>query len=165
MNLLPLPDDPAELRRGYGCFPTGVTAICAMDAGRPRGMAASSFTAVSLDPPLVSICIQNSSTTWPHLRRLPRLGITVLAEGQDGVCRSLAARGTDRFAGVDWDRTPEGAILLDSAAAWLDCSIHQQLPAGDHVIVLLRVHAMRGDPARSPLVFHGSAFHRLAVPA
>lgn len=111
MNLLPLPADPAGLWRGYGRFPTGVTAVCGMDAGRPRGMAASSFTAVSLSPPLVSICIQNSSTTWPHLSRLPRLGISVLAEGQDEVCRSLAARDADRFAGVDWNRTAEGAVL------------------------------------------------------
>src|SRR5918997_4998820 len=75
--------DPQELRRAYGCFPSGVTAICTLVDGAPDGMAASSFTSVSLDPPLVSVCVQNTSTTWPRLRHLPRLGVSVLAESQD----------------------------------------------------------------------------------
>src|SRR3546814_7956938 len=59
---------PAQLRAAFGCFPSGITAVCALIDGKPVGMAASSFTSVSLDPPLVSVCIQNRSKTWRQLR-------------------------------------------------------------------------------------------------
>ncbi|MGW0949210.1 flavin reductase family protein [Streptomyces sp. NPDC002623] len=157
--------DPAELRRVYGCFPSGVAAICAVgDDGVPDGMAVSSFTSVSLDPPLVSVCMQNTSTTWPRLRGAARLGVSVLAEGQDAVARSLAARGGDRFAGVEWSVTEGGAVLVGGAAAWLDCEVEGEYAAGDHTVVLLRVRSLSGDPERAPLVFHGSRFRALTAP-
>lgn len=84
-----------ELRRAFGCFPSGVTAVCAPVDGAPIGMAASSFTSVSLTPQLVPVCIQHSSTTWPLLRGRPRLGLSVLAEGNDAACLRLAGRDGD----------------------------------------------------------------------
>src|SRR5271170_5885801 len=87
--------DPSDLRRLYGWFPTGVTAICAIKDGVPIGMAATAFTAVSLDPQLVSVCVQNSSTTWPKLRSADRLGISVLAEDQHRECQNLAMKEGD----------------------------------------------------------------------
>ena len=74
MELRDCPVDGTELRRAFGCFPSGVTAVCAIIDGEPVGMAASSFTSVSIDPPLASICVQKSSTTWPRTgpRRLAR---------------------------------------------------------------------------------------------
>jgi flavin reductase (DIM6/NTAB) family NADH-FMN oxidoreductase RutF len=164
VRLTPTPTDPAELRRAYGCFPSGVTALCALDAdGRPTGMAASSFTSVSLDPPLVSVCVQDGSTTWPALRQLPRLGVSVMAEGQDAVTRALASRTGDRFAEAEWSATGDGAVLIHGATAWLDCAVEDEIRAGDHTIVLLRVQALRADTDRSPLVFHGSRFRHLAA--
>jgi flavin reductase (DIM6/NTAB) family NADH-FMN oxidoreductase RutF len=153
--------DPQELRRAYGCFPSGVTAICTLVDGAPDGMAASSFTSVSLDPPLVSVCVQNTSTTWPRLRHLPRLGVSVLAESQDVMCKTLALKSGDRFAGVDWGATADGAVFVRGATAWLDCSVHSEVPAGDHLIVLLNIHGLRADPDAAPLVFHGSRFRQL----
>jgi flavin reductase (DIM6/NTAB) family NADH-FMN oxidoreductase RutF len=154
--------DPAELRRVFGCFPSGIAAVCALDAGgTPIGMAVSSFTSVSLEPPLVSVCVQDTSTTWPVLRRAPRLGLSVLAEGQAAGAEALGARGIDRFAGISWTSTAEGAVVLHDAAAWLDCVIEVEHAAGDHILVLLRVHGLVGDPNRQPLVFHSSRFRRL----
>jgi len=154
--------DPAELRRVYGCFPSGVAAICALnEKGAPTGMAVSSFTPVSLDPPLVSVCMQNASATWPALRRARRLGVSVLAEAQDAVALSLASRTGDRFAGLNWAVTGEGAVLLDEASAWLECALDTEHMAGDHTVALLRVLSLAGDPARQPLVFHGSRFRGL----
>jgi flavin reductase (DIM6/NTAB) family NADH-FMN oxidoreductase RutF len=92
---------PIELRRVFGAFPTGVTAVAACVDGRPVGLAANSFTSVSLEPPIVSVCIAHTSTTWPVLRRARRLGITVLAAHQEHLGRALAAHGTDRFAGAE----------------------------------------------------------------
>ena len=152
-----------ELRNAYGHFPTGVTAFCALSEGQPVGMAASSFMPVSLDPPLVSVCVNGTSRTWPTLSCLSRLGVSVLAESQDGTCRQLAATTGDRFAGLEWEATREGAVFIKGAPVWFDCSIHDRFPAGDHVIVLLRIEGLKIYPGIRPLVFHASEFRHLDV--
>ena len=163
---LPVHHSPASdtdhLRRVFGAYPTGVAALAALVDGKPVGMAASSFTSVSLSPPIVSVCIAHSSSTWPVLRRTRRLGLSVLGVDQADVCKALAARGTDRFAGVHWRETFGGAVLLDGASAWIETSIRQVVRAGDHDIVLLDVHDLDRTDDVAPLVFHGSAFRRLA---
>jgi len=156
--------DPTSLRDAYAHVPTGVTALCAELDGELVGMAASSFTAVSLDPPLVSVCVMHGSRTWRRLREAPRLGVSVLAAGQGHACRSLGAREGDRFAGVDPVVQPGGAVLLRGAAVWLDCEVQGHLPGGDHDIVLLRVGGLGVDPAADPLVHHAGGFREL-VPA
>lgn len=161
MNMRPMPADPAELRQAYASFPSGVTALCGCVDGKPTGMAVSSFTSVSLEPPLVSVYVQKNSKTWLQLRGLPRLGISVMAEDQGPVCRLLAGPG-DRFQGIAWNRTLEGAVFVDGATAWFDCSIYQEIEAGDHIIVLLQIEAIRSDRSRQPLVFHHSQMRRLA---
>ena len=153
--------DPAELRRVFGTFPTGVTAVAAFAGGVPLGLAASSFTSVSLDPPFVSVCIAQSSRTWPRLREIPRLGISVLGAHQEGASRRLAAPGDDRFATLPWRVTAGGAVFVEGSSAWLECSVHQEVSAGDHTVVILRVHELDADPAVAPLVFHGSRYRQL----
>jgi flavin reductase (DIM6/NTAB) family NADH-FMN oxidoreductase RutF len=152
-----------QLRRAFGCFPSGVTAVCAQSDGIPVGLAASSFTSVSVDPPLVSVCMQHSSTTWPTLREQPRLGLSVLAEGQDEICARLASKTGDRFAGTNWFGSDDGAVFVRGATLWLDCTIHAEVPSGDHDIVLLNIHGVSADPEAQPLVFHGSRFRRLVA--
>lgn len=161
-TMLPTPGDAVLLRRVFGCFPSGVTAVCAAIDGEPVGMAASSFTPVSIEPPLVSVCVQNSSRTWPRLRSAPRIGLSILAAGQDGACRSLSAGDGDRFAGVDWTCNDGGAIFIDGAGVVLDCTVHSELPAGDHAIALLQIHHVHADADIPPLIFHSSRFRRLA---
>jgi flavin reductase (DIM6/NTAB) family NADH-FMN oxidoreductase RutF len=153
--------DPGQLRRVFGAFPSGVTAIAALVDGQPVGLAASSFTSVSLDPPLVSVCVAHTSTTWPILARAARFGVSVLADEQELAGRQLAARDGDRFATLPWRATDDGAVLLDGASAWLECSIHAQVRAGDHDIIVLRVHDLDADHDVAPLVFHASQFRRL----
>ena len=153
--------DPLRLRRVLGSFPTGVTMLAALVDGEPAGLAANSFVSVSLDPPMVSVCVAHTSTTWPVLRRARRLGVSVLGADQEHAGRQLSARGVDRFAGLPVRTSPDGVVLLDGASAWLDCSIEREIPAGDHDIVLLRVHDLDADPEVAPLVFHGSRYRRL----
>ncbi len=153
--------DPAELRRVFGTFPTGVTAVAAFAGGVPLGLAASSFTSVSLDPAFVSVCIAQSSRTWPRLREIPRLGISVLGAHQEGASRRLAAPGDDRFAALPWRVTNGGAVFVEGSSAWLECSVHQEVSVGDHTVVILRVHELDADPAVAPLVFHGSRYRQL----
>jgi flavin reductase (DIM6/NTAB) family NADH-FMN oxidoreductase RutF len=153
--------DSKQLRRVFGAFPTGVTAIAALIDGQPVGIAASSFTPVSLDPPLVSVCVAHSSTTWPVLGRATRFGVSVLSAGQERACQQLSARDSDRFASLHWRATQDGAVLLDGASAWLECSIDAHVRAGDHDIVVMRVHDLDADHTVTPLVFHASQFRRL----
>jgi flavin reductase (DIM6/NTAB) family NADH-FMN oxidoreductase RutF len=152
---------PLRLRQVFGSFPTGVTVVAALVDGVPTGLAASSFVSVSLDPPTVSICVAHTSTTWPVLRRARRLGVSVLGAHQERAGRQLSARNADRFEALRWQSSADGAVLLDGSSAWLDCSIEREVPAGDHDIVLLRVHDLDADPEVPPLVFHSSRFRRL----
>jgi flavin reductase (DIM6/NTAB) family NADH-FMN oxidoreductase RutF len=154
--------DPERLRVAFGIFPTGVVAVAAEVGGRLVGLAASSFTSVSLDPPLVSFSIARTSRTWPDLRRSARLGVTVLADHQGDVCRQLAGDPDRRFDGVAV-RVNDGAVTLEEGLARFECTVHAEVSAGDHVVVLLRLHVVDQSDTSGPLVFHRSAFGRLAV--
>lgn len=152
------------LRDAFGRFPSGVVSACARVDGVPVGMAMSSFTSVSLDPPLVLVCVDRASSTWPKLRdRVDggRIGISVLGEAHDTTARQLASRTADRFAGLPLVDGEGGALFVGGAAAWLECSVESELPGGDHVVVLLRVHGHRVLET-GPLVFHGSTFTTVA---
>lgn len=157
------PFDDTVLRHAFGTFPSGVTAVCALRDGAPTGMAASSFTAVSLRPPLVSVCIARTSNTWTSLRESPRLGVSILADDQDHIAVSLAARDIYRFADLRVTHGDDGALLIDNSCLWLECSVYDQVPAGDHDIVLLEIHGLTAFD-REPLVFHGSAYRQLVFP-
>jgi flavin reductase (DIM6/NTAB) family NADH-FMN oxidoreductase RutF len=157
--------EPLRLRHVFGTFPTGVAALAALVGGEPQGIAVSSFTSVSLDPAMVLVCVAKTSSTWPLLAKVPRLGISVLAADQGRACRQLSARTGDRFSGLDWRATQHGAVLLEGASGWLDCSIEHQDRAGDHDIIVLRVHDLDGDHAVPPLVFHGSRLRQLGPEA
>jgi flavin reductase (DIM6/NTAB) family NADH-FMN oxidoreductase RutF len=129
--------------------------------GRPAGIAASSFTSVSLLPPLVSVCIANTSTTWPQLRKLAHIGVSVLSDAHDDACRRLAGKNGNRFEGLAVKCTPDDAVLIEDAPAWLDCVVESELPAGDHAIVLMRICALSIQPDVAPLVIHRGAFCHL----
>jgi flavin reductase (DIM6/NTAB) family NADH-FMN oxidoreductase RutF len=154
---------PTSLREAFGHFPSGVIAIAAEVDGTRVGLAASTFVPVSLDPPLVSFCVQNSSSTWPKLKDLPSLGISVLGEAHDAAARTLAAKTGDRFAGLDTVSTDGGAVFIEGTSVWLESAIEQLVPAGDHTIVVLRVNSMTLHEEVAPIVFHRSTFRKLGV--
>ncbi|BBY50055.1 oxidoreductase [Mycolicibacterium arabiense] len=152
---------PSSLREAFGHFPTGVIAIAAEVDGVRVGLAASTFVPVSLDPPLVSFCVQNTSTTWPKLVDLPSLGISVLGEAHDAAARTLAAKTGDRFAGLETVSRDSGAVFIEGTSVWLESAIEQQILAGDHTIVVLRVSEITVHDDVAPIVFHRSTFRRL----
>ncbi|HET6651235.1 MAG TPA: flavin reductase family protein [Nocardioides sp.] len=154
--------DPKRLREAFGIFPTGVVAVAAEVDGRLVGLAASSFTSVSLEPALVSFSVANTSKTWPALRTSTRLGLTVLADHQNDVCRQLAGPVESRFDDLAVTVSEDGAVTLDDGLVRYDCSIHEEVTAGDHTIVLLQLHAVEHADTSLPLVFHRSGFGRLA---
>lgn len=154
--------DKRMLRDAFGAFPTGVIAVAAQVDGRLVGLAASSFTSVSLEPPLVSFSVAKGSTTWPELRRAEHLGVTVLAEEHGALCRQLAGPAEGRFTGVAFEITDSGAVMLTEGIAQYDCSVREEFEAGDHIIVLLQLHAAVVHSRGKPLIFHRSEFGRLA---
>ncbi|MFC8045248.1 flavin reductase family protein [Nocardia sp. NPDC057353] len=153
--------DGRALRDAFGHFPSGVVAICAETERERIGMAASTFVSVSLDPPLVAVCIQTTSTTWPKLRAAGGLGLSVLGEEHGAVARTLAAKTGDRFDGVATQSGPGGALLVHGAALWLAATIAEEVPAGDHLVALLAIDWLEVPADVAPIVFHRSRFHRL----
>ena len=152
---------PTTLREAFSHFPSGVVAVAAQARGELLGMAASTFVPVSLDPPLVSFCVRNSSETWPKLEGLPALGISVLAESHHEAVRALAAKTGDRFAGLDTVSSEAGAVFVKDTCVWLESAVEQLVPAGDHTIVILRVREITVHN-HEPIVFHRSGFRRLS---
>ena len=155
---------PTRFRSALGHFPSGVVAITGRDAdGRPAGMAVSSFTSVSLDPPLVAFLPGKTSSTFPSLARRGTFCANVLAAGQEDLCRALSVSGGDKFAGVDWRPGPHGDPVLDGAVAWIACTIEAVHDAGDHHLVLGRVDDLAADATAEPLLFFRSQYHHLAA--
>lgn len=152
---------PAALREAFGHFPSGVIAIAAELDGARVGLAASTFVPVSLDPPLVSFCVQNTSETWPRLKDVAVLGISVLGESHDAAARALAAKTGDRFAGLETESSAAGAVFVKGTSVWLETTIDNEVPAGDHTIVILRIRDVTVHGEVAPIVFHRSGFRRL----
>lgn len=155
--------DPALFRRVLGCHATGVAAITALTVGEgPVGMAVTSFTSVSLDPPLVAFCPDRKSSTWPKIAAAGRFAVNLLAEDQGEACRAFASRGAEKFAGIGWRKSAHGLPVLDGALASIECAVEQVIEAGDHFIVLGRVLAMAADETAGPLLFFRSAYAQVA---
>jgi 3-hydroxy-9,10-secoandrosta-1,3,5(10)-triene-9,17-dione monooxygenase reductase component len=154
--------DGRRFRSILGRFATGVVAITAVDpaSGAPTGLAANSFTSVSLEPALVSFCVAHTSTTWPRLREAERHCVNILSAPQREVCLQFAAKGADKFAGLEWTESPGGGPVIDGALAWLECSVEAEYPAGDHMIVVARVHHLDRHHDGEPLIFYKGSYGR-----
>jgi flavin reductase (DIM6/NTAB) family NADH-FMN oxidoreductase RutF len=150
--------DPLQLRQAFGTFPSGVVAVAAELEGRPIGLAASSFSSVSLDPPLVLFSIANRSKTWPALRRAAHLGVTILADHHGALARQLAGPVELRFKDVEVAYCELGALTIPAGLAQFDTTVYREVEAGDHTIVLLRLHAVQHSAHSQPLIFHRSTF-------
>jgi 3-hydroxy-9,10-secoandrosta-1,3,5(10)-triene-9,17-dione monooxygenase reductase component len=155
-----LDPDEASFRSVLGHFATGITVITAMDGEEPVGLAANSFTSVSLDPPLVLFCAAKSSTTWPRIQRSGHFTVNVLDEHQEDVSQLFAQRGADRFGKVSWRVGTQGPIL-DDVHAFLDCTIEAEHEAGDHIIVVGRVQKLGLTADAGPLLFYQGRYGRL----
>jgi 3-hydroxy-9,10-secoandrosta-1,3,5(10)-triene-9,17-dione monooxygenase reductase component len=152
-----------EFRRALGQFATGVTIITAISDGEPAGVAANSFTSVSLDPPLVLFCVARTSTTWPRIEKARKFAVNILGEHQEELCRLFAMKGADRFGQADWHIGAGGSPVLHETLAYLDCEFWQEYDGGDHIIVVGRVLDLGITHDAGPLVFFRGQYGRLAV--
>ena len=155
--------DGAEMRYVLGHFATGVTVITARCDGEPVGMAANSFTSVSLEPPLVLFCAGIESETWPRIREADRFCVNVLGHHQRQLALSFARKGSDRYEGVQLVEHGDGPPRLAGAIAHIDCRIAAEHPGGDHTIVVgavLELAVAEADKAalEEPLIFYRGGF-------
>lgn len=150
--------DPAEYRKIFGSLPTGVTAITGMTAeGKPMGLVVGTFMSLSLDPPLVTFCVDKSSSTWPLLRSLGRFTANILSTGQLPICRALSRKGEDKFADIEYVIGEHGTPHITGATAVIDCEVLSEVVAGDHYMIVGGVDSMESTDADAPL-FRGGKF-------
>ncbi|MCR0983776.1 flavin reductase family protein [Roseomonas populi] len=155
--------EPRQLRDAFGHFPTGVAIVTTLSDGGPVGMTVSSFNTVSLDPPLVLFSLDRRSLGLPAFAAASRIGINVLAEGQDVLSSRFAARGGDKWAGTAWRPGAEGCPLIDGALVGFECALHGAHDGGDHLILVCRV--LRAEVVGSdepPLLFWRGGYRSLA---
>ncbi|GAA4399042.1 3-hydroxy-9,10-secoandrosta-1,3,5(10)-triene-9,17-dione monooxygenase reductase subunit [Tsukamurella soli] len=145
--------DPRAFRTMLGHFCTGVTVVTAVGDGGPVGFACQSFSALSLDPPLVLFCPGKRSRAWPEIERAGRFVVNVLAEDQRDVSTRFGAPGADKFAGIDWRPASSGAPILPGALGWIDCAVQAVHDGGDHHVVVGRVMELSAPQADRPLLF------------
>jgi flavin reductase (DIM6/NTAB) family NADH-FMN oxidoreductase RutF len=149
------PVTPERYREILAHVPTSVVVITAAGADGPAALAIGSFVSVSLDPLLIGFFPAKTSSSWPIIRGVGRFCVNVLADDQVDLSRTFAIRGGDKFATVRWRPGPSGAPVLDGCVVHIDCDLHSETDAGDHVLVLGAVTWI--DLARDA---HALVFHR-----
>src|SRR3546814_1665561 len=131
--------DARTFRDALGCFATGVTVVTAMcPDGTPIGLTANSFTSVSLDPPLLLVCIANSAGSAPYLREAGRFAVNVLQIGQQPTSNRFAGKGEDRFAATPWIKGEFGTPVLTGSLSSFECARHAVHDGGDHLLLVGR---------------------------
>ena len=142
----------ADFRKAMGCFATGVTIITVDEGGEVHGMTANAFTAVSLDPLLVLVCVDHRARTHAHLHARKRFGVNVLRNDQQRISEYFAQAEETKHAetvGARFDRTEKGTPVLQGALAYLECRLHTTQTAGDHTIFIAEVEEVQvrdGEP-------------------
>ena len=153
-----------QFREVMGRFPTGVAVVSARaDGSSIWGLTVNSFTSVSLEPPLILVCIDRSAASHEKLITARTFAVSVLAEDQADIARRFAAEPAEtRFEEVAWRSASDGSPVLEGAAAWLECVTSGVMPGGDHSIVLGGVTAS-GSSHRGALLFLGGDYGRVAT--
>ncbi|HEX3928329.1 MAG TPA: flavin reductase family protein [Gemmatimonadales bacterium] len=151
--------DPYEFRRLCGRYATGVTIVTVLDAaGQPGGMTASSFTSVSLEPPLILVAVDHTATIYPVLSAVDRFTVNILSAEQEALSRRFANGLADRFDGVGWHANADGHVVLDGALAHLACDRWGTVPAGDHTIFIGQVSSGAAADHGRPLLHYRGGY-------
>jgi flavin reductase (DIM6/NTAB) family NADH-FMN oxidoreductase RutF len=155
-----MPIDDAGFKKAMSHFASGVTVVTTEHEGRPYGMTVASFASLSLNPPLVLVCIEKGVKTHDAIDAAGVFGVSMLARTQDDISNRFASKSEDKFTGVDVRRGAAGMPLIEGAICTLECRIQDRLPGGDHTIFVgLVEHAETHDAA--PLVYFRSGYREL----
>ena len=153
--------DIREIRHVMGHFATGVTVITTNDKeGTPNGITANAFSSLSLDPPLVLVCIDKKANCYECFEESGVFAINLLGEHQEELSTRFATKGVEKFAGIGWHKGHQGLPLLDDAIGHIQCSLTNAYEGGDHTIYLGSVIDAKATGDR-PLLFFKGKYHRL----
>ncbi|HEV2635640.1 MAG TPA: flavin reductase family protein [Actinocrinis sp.] len=160
---MPKAIDPALFRETLGHYPTGVAVVTALaDDGSPAGMVVGTFSSVSLEPPLIAFYPTVGSKSFERLRTAEAFCVNILAADQEPLCRRIATGGADKFDGVRWRPGPLGSPVLADCVSWIECTFEDVREAGDHFIVLGRVHELAVERSTLPLLFFQGGYGRFS---
>jgi len=163
-------DDPEvmaaarQFRDVLGRYASGVTVVTTVSNDEPVGMTCQSFMSVSLTPPLIMFSPAKTSRAWPRIQASGRFAVNFLGRDQEGLSNTMAARGSDKFAGVEWTPAPvTGSPLFDGAVGYVDCTIDRVYEAGDHFLVLGLVEDLQVTEATEPLLYFQGKYRGLGA--
>ncbi|MFD5631966.1 flavin reductase family protein [Streptomyces sp. NPDC127072] len=150
-----------QFRAAMARFPSGVVVVTTRCAdGTPRGFTASSFCSVSLEPPMILVCLANSADSAASFECCDRFAVSVLAPDHRPLALRFATKGTDKFASGGLGLSPDGLPTVERALSELDCAAHARHRVGDHTVLIGRVKAVRLGEG-SPMVYYDRAFRTL----
>lgn len=154
------PKDQKALKQAFSRFPTGVTVVGALDeTGAPQGFTASAFTPVSLDPPVLLVCVGYATRSSAVFAKAPAFSVSVLGDGQDELSTRFATPGAERFSVTPWEKKTTGAPVLTESAGWFDCLVRERMDAGDHFLLIGDIAAIGGpEELAAPLGYWGSRY-------
>jgi flavin reductase len=156
----------ADFRHALGAFATGVTVITTRGADHLFGMTANAFTSVSLDPPLILVCVISGTTGAQVIEQNANFAVNILGAHQEPISRYFASkerpRGLDAFKEIPHSTAVTGCPIIDGAAGYLDCRLHTAHEAGDHIIFIGEVLALAHDTGVEPLVYHGGRYRAVS---
>lgn len=155
------PIDPATFRRVLGTFASGVTVVTVEYEGVYHGSTVASFCSLSLDPPLVLVCLAQNSANHLLIEQAGRFAVNILGQDGEALSRHFASRQPDKFATVPFWLGQTGVPLLEAAIATLECRLVSQFPGGDHSIFVGEVLATTVQDAAAPLLYFRSSYHQL----
>ncbi len=158
------PLEPEELRQVMRQWTTGVAVVTARSAGEQHGMTVSSFTSISLDPPLIAISLAQNARTHRLVANSGQFAVTILSADQQDLSERFAGRTSDaedRFDGLAYFELVSGAPLIPGGLAWLDCRVAAQLQAGNNTVFLGEVLAVKNGPGGSPLLYYDRNYQQL----
>ncbi|MGB2338134.1 MAG: flavin reductase family protein [Alcanivorax sp.] len=155
MSLTTTAIDPLHFRKALGHFASGLTVITSHIDDEPIGFTCQSFYSVSTAPPLVSFSVKRDSFSYPKIRRAGRFAVNILSDEQAAVSNLFAQQGADKWKETDWATSPLGNPVIGGSLHWLDCDIHAEHGAGDHLIVIGEVRALSLQPTTTtqPLLY------------
>lgn len=158
--------EPLSFREALGHYASGITVITSHIDNEPIGFTCQSFYSVSMNPPLVSFSVMASSASYPKIRQAGRFAVNILSGEQVKLSNQFARRGTDKWHDVDWQASPLGNPIIAGSLHWLDCEIHAEHTAGDHLIVIGEVKALnlQETAAAQPLLYFKGQYCNLAAP-
>ncbi|RST77225.1 flavin reductase [Siminovitchia acidinfaciens] len=145
--------DSREFRNTLGHFATGVTVITTKNGTENIGLTANAFSSVSLEPPLILVCIDKRARSIEAFKKDRPFVVNILQQGQEAECWGFAKQGQDKFAGVTYTVSEDGVPVLQGNLATIECHVDEIFEGGDHYIITGKVKKANYDKEKNPLLF------------